>query len=267
MEIMDENGGDEAESSRVAPVIPLFGKPAPDDDGAPSDRHPAFSGRANFSGAAKNESQVTRLRALMDDASEGPRPPVHTARHGGASSNAAAGDDGSDDESGPAARERAERVLVRKLRAKAMSVSEARSVLRGNAIPAEIIDDIVDEFLARRYLDDRVLADLLVTAGVERKGQGRVALGRVLAQRGIPREIADAALAELPDDDEERALEFARTKAPSMARLDSDAALRRLVGQLSRRGYGGHVAMNAAKTALREAGSGGSSGVRFTESD
>jgi regulatory protein len=74
--------------------------------------------------------------------------------------------------------------------------------------------------------------------------------------------VADAALAELPDDDADRALDFARTKARSMSSLDRDTALRRLVGQLSRRGYGGSVAMTAARQALDENGSGGS-GVRF----
>lgn len=127
---------------------------------------------------------------------------------------------------------------------------------------------MIDEFLHRGYLDDRTLADALVTAGVERKGQGRVALSRALSQRGIPREIADEALSSLPDDDAERALEFARTKARSMARLDPDTALRRLLGQLARRGYGGSVASAAARTALREAArSGPTSGVRFVESD
>ena len=74
----------------------------------------------------------------------------------------------------------------------------------------------------------------------------------------------------LEDDDEERALEFARTKAQSLLRVDDETALRRLTGQLARRGYGGGVAMNAARTAMREArrGSGGRShGVRFEESD
>ncbi|MFC7790269.1 regulatory protein RecX [Microbacterium sp. MAHUQ-60] len=167
-------------------------------------------------------------------------------------------------------RRQAEEVLVRKLRAKQLSVSEARTVLRSQDIDRDTIEQIIDEFLHRGYLDDRTLASLLVTAGVERKGQGRVALSRSLAQRGIPRDVVDEALAELPDDDEERALEYARSKARSLSRLDPDAALRRLVGQLARRGYGGSSAMNAARTALREAGSGrpsGRSGVHFVESD
>jgi regulatory protein len=93
-------------------------------------------------------------------------------------------------------------------------------------------------------------------------------LSRALSQRGIPRDVVNAALDELPDDDAERALDFARTKARSLSRLDQETALRRLVGQLSRRGYNGSVAMTAAKTALAEATFGGRpSGVRFVDSD
>ncbi|MFB4348455.1 regulatory protein RecX [Microbacterium sp. CR_7] len=166
----------------------------------------------------------------------------------------------------------AEELLVRKLRSRSLSVSEARLVLRGfesdgRRLDAHQIDDVVSEFERRGYLDDALLAEQLVTGGVQRKGQGRVALTRALAQRGIPREVIDAALEELPDDDAERALEFARTKARSLARLDADTALRRLVGQLARRGYSGGVAMVAAKTALTEVSGRGSGGVRFVDSD
>src|SRR5690606_30992566 len=143
-----------------------------------------------------------------------------------------------------------------------------RQVLRGHSLQAAQIDDVIDQFCDRGYLDDAVLAEQLVISGIERKGQGRVALSRALAQRGIPRDVIDAAMGDLPDDDAERALEFARTKARSLSRLDFDTALRRLVGQLARRGYGGSVAMSAAKTALNEAALGQPrTGVRFVDSD
>lgn len=162
----------------------------------------------------------------------------------------------------------AEEALVRKLRARSLSVSEARQVLRGHDLDAAGIDDVIDRFCERGYLDDALLAEHLVISGVERKGQGRVALSRALAQRGIPRDVIDTALGDLPDDDAERALEFARTKARSMARLDADTALRRLLGQLARRGYGGSVATSAARAALAEASLGApTTGVRFVESD
>ncbi|MGP6171314.1 regulatory protein RecX [Microbacterium sp. A196] len=162
----------------------------------------------------------------------------------------------------------AEEALVRKLRARSLSVSEARHVLRGQGLDAAGIDEVIDRFCERGYLDDALLAEHLVISGIERKGQGRVALSRALAQRGVPRDVIDAALGDLPDDDAERALEFARTKARSLSRLDFDTALRRLMGQLARRGYGGSVAMTAARTALAEASLGGpTTGVRFVDSD
>ena len=172
-----------------------------------------------------------------------------------------------------ALRASAEDTLVRKLRSKSLSVSEARLVLRGfedggHRLEASQVEDVIDDYSARGYLDDATLAWHLVTSGVERKGQGRVALSRSLAQRGIPRDVIDEALAELPDDDADRALEFARSKARAMSRLDEETALRRLVGQLARRGYNGSVAMRAAKTALTENGFGRpASGVRFVDSD
>ncbi|GAA1213639.1 regulatory protein RecX [Microbacterium maritypicum] len=287
----DTRGGD---PDRVAPIIPLFGgaskKPAStrpaqnlergqeaeepssrtgdaavwrttwdappagvsrideSDAGTPSDRHPARGVRGSSATASRSAGSAPRLRALGDEPSDG----------------IDSGETASLDE----IRVSAEESLVRKLRARSLSISESRQVLRGVGLDSGMIDDVIDDFCRRGYLDDSALAGVLVTSGVERKGQGRVALSRALAQRGIPRDVIDAALDELPDDDDERALEFARGKARSMGRLDPDTALRRLVGQLSRRGYNGAVAMKAAKSALREASFGGpTSGVRFVDSD
>ena len=269
----DTRGGD---SERIAPIIPLFGGKAVGreaaasritdsdarDAGTPSDRHPARGAAARI---ASSESSVSvsavpesrapertapRLRALRDVQGEGDGELVEQRR------------------SPEEIRATAEEALLRKLRAKSLSISEARLVLKGHDLDSGQIEDVIDDFCRRHYLDDAVLAGLLVTSGVERKGQGRVALSRALSQRGLSRDVIDAALDELPDDDAERALEYARSKARSMARLDNDTAVRRLMGQLARRGYNGAVAMNAAKTALREASSGGSSsGVRFVDSD
>ncbi|MFE6733944.1 regulatory protein RecX [Microbacterium sp. NPDC057650] len=274
---MTDTSGGERDDDRLAPVIPLFGTaPAQtgetdvvprrtgedglwrstwDEGGAerpadPGTRHPAYGAHAGAPGEDE-PGKAPRLRALR------PAQGVDPADED---------DEGAIDPD--QLRSAAEDALVRKLRGHAMSVSEARTVLRTAGLPGDQIDQVIDDFERRKYLDDRTLAGHLVISGVERKGQGRVALSRALAQRGIPRDIVDEALAELPNDDAERALEYARGKARSMTRLDPDAALRRLVGQLSRRGYGGSVAMNAAKTALREASSTGSaSRVRFIESE
>ena len=231
---MHDHGGED----RLAPVIPLFG------------------------------GRVTRASELSETQSSTPhgggqRGGSHERSHE-PKPDYAGGEEGARDD---AARQ-AEDALVRKLRARSLSVSEARQVLRGYGVDADTVDGVIDRFSDRGYLDDALLAEHLVISGVERKGQGRVALSRALAQRGIPRDVIDAALGDLPDDDAERALEFARTKARSLSRLDFDTALRRLMGQLARRGYGGSVATRAARTALTEASLGGSTtGVRFVDSD
>ncbi|MGX1690017.1 regulatory protein RecX [Microbacterium sp. NPDC055442] len=169
------------------------------------------------------------------------------------------GDDEGDDAS--AAADAAEKVLLKKLRTRSLSVREARAVVVAQDLDAAAVDRLLELFLRRGYLDDAALADQLVYTAVERKGQGRHVIAQTLAKRGIPRDIADVAIASLPDDDAERALEFARGKARSLASLDRDTAVRRLMGQLARRGYSGSTALSAAKQALDETGS--ASGVRF----
>lgn len=156
----------------------------------------------------------------------------------------------------------AEKALLKKLRTRSLSVSEARGILREHDLDDAAIESVIASMDEYGYVDDAALADQLVHAGVDRKGQGRQLIAQTLAKRGIPRDVADAALAALPDDDLERALEFARGKARSMRDLDRDTALRRLSGQLARRGYSGSLAMTAARIALDE-GPRGSSGVRF----
>ncbi len=159
-------------------------------------------------------------------------------------------------------RDLAEKALLRKLRTRSLSIREARTALTGFDLAREDAEDIIEHLERLGYLDDAQLAEQLIHAGSDRKGQGRTAIAQTLSKRGVAREVADAALSALPDDDAERALEFARSKAGSMRSLDRDTALRRLTGQLARRGYGGSMAMTAARTALDETGVGGSS-VRF----
>lgn len=265
------DGGEE----RLAPVIPLFG-------GRP------VSGAGDAADAAERTEKVVPRRTGADglwrstwdgDASAGEPSAHHPARgrgrpdarrapglralrpHEEPTPAATADPDATDP---TVAAERASESLVRRLRTRALSVAEATTFLRGRDLASDQIDAIIDEFCTRRYLDDALLAGHLVTSGHERKGQGRVVLGRVLAQRGIPRDVAEAALSELPDDDAERALEFARAKARTMGRLEPETARRRLAGQLARRGYPGDVVSSVVRTVIAEEfGRPSSSGVRF----
>ncbi len=161
-----------------------------------------------------------------------------------------------------AARDDAERLLMRRLRARSLSEREARSLAVDQGLDAADVEVVVGRLVRLGYLDDARLAEQLVHTGVERKSQGRGALAQTLAQRGIPREIADAALDGAGDDEAERALEVARAKVRSVRGLERDVALRRLAGQLSRRGFGAY-ALDAARRAIDELSAPPRSGVRF----
>ncbi len=153
---------------------------------------------------------------------------------------------------GTAERELAEGALTKRLRTRQLSVSEARAVLAAHDLDEAAVVAVLEACARRGWLDDASLAAQLVRSGCERKGQGRQAIARTLAARGIPRPVIDAALAGLPDDDHDRALAFARTKARGLGRVAPEAALRRLTAQLTRRGYGSAVALSAARQACDE---------------
>lgn len=140
--------------------------------------------------------------------------------------------------------------LVRRLRRRALSESEAARELTADGMTREAAAEIVAHLKDRGWLDDAALAEQIIHASVTRRGEGRRAIAMSLTKRGIPREIADLALADLPDDDRDRAVAFAVGKAKSVRGLPRDAALRRLAGQLQRRGYPGSVALAAANEAL-----------------
>ncbi|MFT4230426.1 MAG: regulatory protein RecX [Microbacterium sp.] len=156
------------------------------------------------------------------------------------------------DACGAIEREIAERNLTKRLRMRQLSVGEARAVVAERDLDSDAVEAVLERYRRLGYLDDARLAEQLIHSGAVRKGQGRRVLAQTLAQRGIPRDVADAALAGLPDDDAERALRYARGKAAGMTGIDRETALRRLAGQLARRGYPSAVALSAAGLALEE---------------
>lgn len=229
------NGG-----GRLAPVVPLFGGAVPTEPVASAEN--AESSRWHMTWQAEERSQAPVAASTGDE-------------HDG-------GVEDGDRDAAVVIAERAETRLKRALASRGMSEREARDRLRRDNVEQHAIEDIVYRLVRVGAIDDGRLAEQLVHTALTRKNQGRRAISQSLAKRGIARDAIDAALEELPDDDHERALDFARTKARPLARLDHETALRRLVGQLSRRGFGGSLAMTVANQALDEA-CGGAATVRF----
>lgn len=215
---------DGGEADRLAPVIPLFGG----DDRARADERPSRG--AEWANTWRDE-------------------PTSRAAARSTPTSAGASADETDQADVVAA---AESALVRRLRGRQLSVSEARAFLREREVVDADADSVLDRCLDLGYLDDGRLAEQLVHAAVSRKGQGRHAVALALSKRGIGRDVADGAMTVLPDDEQERALDFARSRARQMRSLDRDVALRRLAGQLARRGFASHMALSAARSALDE---------------
>jgi regulatory protein len=225
----------------LAPVIPLF---------APSASRAATPATADVRAVRPTARwNTTWADDPVEGGNDGPRRAFDT-------------EDGDDAGQDGIEREIAEKNLLKRLRSRSLSVKEARAVVAERDLEDDAVDAVLTDFLGRGYLNDAALAEQLIHAGVDRKGQGRQVIAQTLAKRGIPRDVADAALAALPDDDVERALEYARGKARSLRNLDREVAVRRLTGQLARRGYPGSVALTAARQALGE-GDPGEAGVRF----
>ncbi len=216
------------ERDRLAPVIPLFGRAEPDAALPPS--------------ARASDDVLSSLVSSADGVAATWHPTWTYERAESAW-----------DEDTAAVIADAESALVKRLRTRSLSEREASAFLRERDLVDDAVEDVLDRMRGLGYVDDAALAEQLVHSGVERKGQGRAMLAQSLAKRGIPRDVIDAALDAVPDDEADRALDFARQKARSMRDLDRDTALRRLSGQLARRGYGA-TALSAARQALDELG-------------
>lgn len=100
-------------------------------------------------------------------------------------------------------------------------------------------------------IDDEDFARQAAEHELTVRRSGRRAVTSRLAARGVGRETIERTLTDLAaGDEEDRALELARARITRLGALDSQAAYRRLVPFLQRRGYAAGVAHRAASRAL-----------------
>ncbi|WP_166789693.1 regulatory protein RecX [Cryobacterium fucosi] len=165
-------------------------------------------------------------------------------------------------------REHAEQVLLQRLRARSLSATEARTILAGTEIAEHEIDEVIDRFAELGYIDEGRLADQILHSHHERKGLGRSGVQTEMRRRGLDHDLILEKLEELPDDEEERAIELACKRVQQLGRLDDQTIDRRLTGFLMRKGYASSTVRLAVKAALASrsgsgSGSAGTSRVRF----
>jgi regulatory protein len=89
---------------------------------------------------------------------------------------------------------------------RALSRAECRDRLRAREHPEDKIDEAIARLVENGGLDDRKLAQAHARTAVEIKGRGRLRVIRELQARGVDKEVAAEAVAEVFGEKDERAL-------------------------------------------------------------
>lgn len=149
----------------------------------------------------------------------------------------------------------ARKILLDQLTGRARSRSELAGKLAGKGVPQEVATRLLDRFEEVGLVDDEAFARSWVESRQAGKGLARRALAQELRRKGVDDEVAREVLDEVdPDDEVAAARTLVRRKLRSVARLERDAALRRLAGMLARKGYPPGVAFRVVREELERAG-------------
>ncbi len=133
------------------------------------------------------------------------------------------------------ARERAYQRAMLFLSYRARSEAEIRQNLRRHEIPDPVIEEILERLRQERLADDKEFARAWVENRNTFRPRSRRALALELRQKGLPDEIAHAALAGV--DEETLAYEAARKRVNRLKGLERSEFRKKLSEYLARRGF------------------------------
>jgi regulatory protein len=142
-------------------------------------------------------------------------------------------------------------ICLRALTGAAKTRKQLADLLATKGLPEEVATAVLDRFTEVGLIDDAAFASAWVSSRQSRRSLARRALASELRAKGVDREVAAAAVAEVdPQDEWDSARRLVERKMPSMLRLDRVTAERRLMGMLARKGYGGGLAAVVVREAL-----------------
>ena len=129
-------------------------------------------------------------------------------------------------------------ICLRQLAVRPRTRAELATALRRRGIADEVAAEVLDRYDEVGLIDDEAFARAWVTSRHHGRGLARRALAGELRQRGVDGETAGAALTELdPATEKATARALVERKLRGMGRTAPDAAFRRLVAMLARKGY------------------------------
>jgi regulatory protein len=127
------------------------------------------------------------------------------------------------------------------------SVAEMERYLERKGFAPETVASVIERLVELHYLDDAHFAVSWVESRQRAGGRGPHLLRSELRQKGVARETADEAIADLSADEGEQALDAGRKKAQTLRAADYAEFSRKLGSYLSRRGYSSEAVWEAVK--------------------
>lgn len=130
------------------------------------------------------------------------------------------------------------------------SEAKLRDKLAARDYPRVVIDRAIVRCRAERIVDDAAFAAAFADER-RRKGHAPFRIQQDLRKRGFDEALVRQVLGPMEEQDREaQAFDAARGKARSLRSVDAEAAFRRLVGYLARRGYPEGLARKVAREVI-----------------
>jgi regulatory protein len=145
----------------------------------------------------------------------------------------------------------ARKILLDQLTGRARSRADLEKKLAQRNVPADVATRLLDRFEEVGLVDDAAFAREWVAQRQEGRGLARRALAQELRRKGIDDDVAGEALGSVEESDEvEAARMLVQRKLRSVRGLETDKAIRRLVGMLARKGHSSAVAYRVVREEL-----------------
>ena len=147
---------------------------------------------------------------------------------------------------------------MRLLRYRPRSVAEVRGRLLSLGFTDQEIEKAVATAEAAGLLDDEIFTKIWVEDRLLHHPLSRRAIGQELADKGIDKGTADAALEKFysAGKEKELALSLAQARLARYATLDRDSRMRRTISFLTRRGFSFSLARSVVEIADKESDQG-----------
>lgn len=134
-------------------------------------------------------------------------------------------------------REKARDIVVRQLAMMDRSRAQLAEALERRGICADVVDEILERFEELGLIDDAHFAEVLTRTRFAEKGASRRAILAELQRKGVARDLAEQALAQIdPEDELEAAVTLAMKKLRSTSG-NPDTLTRRTYAALARKGF------------------------------